>query len=259
MHTLTNSDGSATYGAPNQGYQITAGVNYPVEVPFRSDEIPESTLIEVNVRPHNGVSMVKERHVENLVKRTLRTVVLGEQTPRTMLQISLQVISVETDDDLPGGVKSGGQSETYLDLLASTLNAAILACLDAGVQMETLIGAALVGLDADSDQVFVHPGIRQRKQCSSLHVLAFSNDGKAWLMESQGRFSMDHFKQAEQAARLAIIGHLSNTADQHLANKQDDGDAAMNGIGDSSAVSVLDVMRRALHERVIKDERWRQA
>jgi len=112
LHTLANADGSATYIAPNRSYQIVAGVNYPVEVPYRSDEIPESTYIEVNLRPHNGVGMVKERHVEELVKRTLETIILGEETPRAMLQITLQVVSVAADESLPGGVKDGGQGET---------------------------------------------------------------------------------------------------------------------------------------------------
>ena len=258
LHTLTNADGSATYSASQQGYKIIAGVNYPVEVTQRSNEIPESTFIEVNLRPHNGVGMVKERHVEHLIKRTLQALVLGEQTPRSMLQVTLQVVSVETDESLPGGVKGGGQGETYLDMLASALNAAILGCLDAGVQMRTIAAATLVGLGRDNSQVVVHPGVVQRKKTSSLHCFAFAKDGKTLLIESEGKFSMDHFKQAEQAARLAILGHLANDTNASNTNKQQNGDVAMNGTGSSSVVSVLDVMKKAMEVRVIKDESWRQ-
>ncbi|KAJ9614283.1 exosome non-catalytic core subunit rrp46 [Cladophialophora chaetospira] len=258
LHTLTNADGSATYSAPHQGYKIIAGVNYPVEVPYRSDEIPESTFIEVNLRPHNGVGMVKERHVENLVKRTLQALILGEQTPRTMLQVTLQVVSVETDESLPGGVKGGGRGETYLDVLASAFNAAILGCLDAGVQMSTIAAAAVIGLGRDSDQVVVNPGVLQRKKSSSLHVFALTKDGKTLLMESEGKFSMGNLKQAEQAARLAVLGHLANDTNASNATEHRNGDVAMNGTENSSVTSMLDVMRKAMEARVIKDESWRQ-
>lgn len=258
LHTLGTADGSATYIAPNGGYQIVAGVNYPIDVPYRSDEIPDSTTIEVNLRPHNGVGMVKERHVEELIKRTLGAVVLGQETPRTMLQITLQVVGVEVDESLPGGVKGGGQGETYLDILASAINATVLGCLDAGVHMKTVAGAALVGL-GDGGQPIVSPGILQRKRCTSLHVFCFSSDGRTLLMESEGQFNLTDWKQAELAARSAVVGSV----DQSLATKvnKQNGDTAMNGMGDTtrdSANCVLDMIRRALEARVIKDESWRQ-
>ncbi|EXJ77225.1 hypothetical protein A1O3_10383 [Capronia epimyces CBS 606.96] len=246
LHTLVNADGSATYTAANNGCQIIAGVNYPVEVPYRSDEIPESTFIQVNLRPHNGVGMVKERHVEELIMRTLQTVVLGDETPRTMLQITLQVVSVESDESLPGGVKGGGQGETYLDVLTSALNASILGCLDAGVQMKAVAGAALVGISQDG-RLIAGPSVVQRKKCTSLHVFAFTSDGKTVLMESEGKCSVGDWKQAQQVARSAVLGTV---------NKQHNGDVAMNGTNTSSEYSglgVLDVIRKALEARVIKD------
>ncbi|KAK5453598.1 exosome non-catalytic core subunit rrp46 [Exophiala xenobiotica] len=244
LHSLVNADGSATYSAPNHGYKIVAGVNYPVEVPYRSDEIPESTFIEVNLRPHNGVSMVKERHVEELIKRTLETIILADETPRTMLQITLQVVSVETDESLPGGIKGGGQA----------FNASVLGCLDAAVPMRTVAGAVLVGIGSDR-HFMVSPGVVARKKCASLHVFGFDRDGKILLMESEGKFGMGDWKEAEQLARLAVLGSSHKTN----VNKQN-GDVAMNGsdTGGSPAICVLDVVRKAMENRVIKDEAWRQ-
>lgn len=109
LHTLSNADGSATYTEPGSTYKIIAGVNYPVEVPYRSDEIPESTFIDVILRPHNGVGMVKERHVEQLVKRTLQTLVLGEETPRTMLQATLQVVGSRVTRPYPVASREEGK------------------------------------------------------------------------------------------------------------------------------------------------------
>ena len=258
LRTLAHADGSATYSDPNSNYKIVAGVNYPVEVPYRSDEMPESTYIEVNLRPHNGVGMVKERHVEDLIKRTLHAIVLGEQTPRTMLQITLQVVSVQTDESLPGGVKGGGQGETYLDLLSFALNAAILGCLDAGVEMKTVACATVIGINSIEGKAVIQPGILQRKKCSSLHVFAFDKDGKTLLLENEGRFGMDGLKQAEQAGRLAVLGHRANNASTSDAHQQQPGDVTMNGHDNNPVIPVMHVMRAAMEARVIKDESWRQ-
>lgn len=257
LHTLSNADGSATYTEPGSTYKIIAGVNYPVEVPLRSNEIPESTLIDVNLRPHNGAGMVKERHVEQLVKRTLQCLVLGEETPRTMLQATLQVVGVQSDETLPGGIKGGGQGETYLDILPSAINAAVLGCLDAGVQMRTVAGAALVAIDHNG-QLIVHPNVTQRKSSTSLHVFVFTVDGKTVLMESEGNFKPSDWGRAEEVARSAVLGTSDINKSQN--NNKQNGDVAMDGsaASESSVICVLDVIRKALHERVIKDERWRQ-
>jgi exosome complex component RRP46 len=256
LHTLASADGSATYISPDGGYKILAGVNYPVEVPYRSDELADSTFVEVNLRPHNGVGMVKERHVEQLIKRTLQAVIFGQETPRTMLQITLQVMSVENDESLPGGIKGGGQGETYLDMLAAALNAAVLGSLDAGVQMRTMVGATVIGLTRDG-QVVVSPGVLQRKRCSSLHVFAFNKQGKTLLMESEGKFNMPDWKQADQIARSVVLGHLANTITSDSINNHNGGDAATNGTPDTLARSVMDIFAKALEVRVIKDESWR--
>ena len=258
LHSLANADGSATYIAPHQSYKIIAGVNYPVEVPYRSDEIPDSTFIEVNIRPHNGVGMVKERHVEDLIKCSLQAIVLDRETPRTMLQVTLQVVSVETNESFPGGIKGGGQGETYLDMLAASVNAAVLGCLDAGVQMKTVAGAALIGLSRGDGQVLLSPGVLQQNKCSSLHVFAFTKHGKTLLVESEGIFSMDKWRQAEQAARIAVLGHLANTTNASNINHRQNGESATNGTGTDPTISVMDMIRNALEARVIKDESWRE-
>ena len=250
LHTLTNADGSATYTSPHNTHRIIAGVNYPIEVPFRSDEIPESTYIEVNLRPHNGVGMVKERHVEQLVKRTLATVVLAHETPRTMLQVTLQVVGVEVDEEgLPGGVKAGGQGESYLDLLVASVNAGVLGCLDAGVQMREVVGAVLVGVDFQGGLV-VSPTVKQRKMCGSLHAFGFLRSGEVVLMESEGRFRMEEWEAGLELARKAVLGEKE---------VHHNGDVDMNGVsGQDGSSSLMDVMRQAVIAKVANDDRWKE-
>jgi exosome complex component RRP46 len=230
LHPLHNADGSATYTGPNDTHTIIAGINYPVEVPYRSDEIPDSTFIEVNLRPHNGVAMVKERHVESLVKQTLQSIVRIEETPRMMLQVTLQVASAETDEDLPGGIKGGGQGETYLPVLASALNAALLACLDGAVKMKQTAGAALIGIKQDGTPV-ENPRAAERKKCKSLHVFALTGSGEVILMQSEGAFSLEEWTGAQELGRRLVV--------------------------DMGDTSLLGVMRRAVEAGAKAKQRWR--
>ena len=204
LHTLENADGSVTYTPTNGSQTIVAGVNYPTEVPYRSDELPESTFIDVNLRPHNAVGMVKERHVESIIKRTLQSLVRMEDMPRTMLQVTLQITSVETDEDLPGGAKEGGQGETYLPTLANAVDASILGCLDAGVKMKQIAAAVLVGIAADGS-ILEHPRVVKAKMCVSLHVFAFSATGETVLMESEGPFKMTNWTRAHNLAKTLVL------------------------------------------------------
>ncbi|RMD44588.1 hypothetical protein DV735_g499, partial [Chaetothyriales sp. CBS 134920] len=211
------ADGSATYttaaktSLPGSTITITCGVNYALEVPYRSDERPSTVLIEVNLSPHNAVSLVKERHVETLVTRVLESLVVGEETPRALLQVSLQVMDVETDETLPGGIKEGGQGESYLPILAAAVDAAVLGCLDAGVVMRDVAAAVLVGIEAgkggSQTKLIVSPGVRERKRCNSLHVFAFTAARrKAILVESEGRFNLQGFESAMKAAAEVVFG-----------------------------------------------------
>jgi exosome complex component RRP46 len=236
LHTLTTADGSTTYISPSSTHTLTAGVNYPIEVPYRSDEDPEGTHVEVSVRPHNGVAMVRERYIEELVRRTLKTVIIGEDTPRTCLQATIQVISMQEDETLPGGVKGGGQGEGWLDLLVGCVNASIGACLDAGVRMNGLVCAVLVGVKTGGE-IMISPDVRTRKECANLHAFAYNKKGACVLMESQGRFGMDVWQIAERLARNVVCG----------------GD-----VDGKQFVSVFEVLRKAVEARVDRDERWKE-
>jgi 3' exoribonuclease family, domain 1 len=108
LHPLNRADGSATYTSPN-GYSILAAVNGPVEVQ-RRDELPDEAHIEVNVRPHDGVGQVKERHLELLIANTLRDVVFVQMFPRQMVQLTLQIMKIPADDSAVG--RGNPQAET---------------------------------------------------------------------------------------------------------------------------------------------------
>jgi hypothetical protein len=72
-------------------------------------------------------------------------------------------------------------------------------------------------------------------------------------MESEGKFDLADWKTAEAVAKSMVLGHD--------AASKEDGDIAMNGTDtttDHAATSVLAAIRKAMEEKVLRDESWRQ-
>jgi hypothetical protein len=106
---LHSTDGSATFS--QNGYTIIGAVNGPIEVQ-RRDELPEEAAIDVIVRPAAGVGTTRERHLESIIERTLRQIVLISNFPRTLIQVTLQVASTPPDETATS--KSNQTSSVYL-------------------------------------------------------------------------------------------------------------------------------------------------
>jgi exosome complex component RRP46 len=248
LHPLTRADGSATYTHAPTNTTILCGVNFPVEAPARSS-LPGECYVEVNVRPHNGVGQVKERHLEYLVADTLRSVVLLENYPRMMLQVTLQVVSQGRDEHATGsGSGGGGQGESYLPVLAGLVNAAVAGCLDAAVGMRATAMATTVAVMKGTTEMRVDPGLKDIKGARSLHVFGFSSAGDTVLVESEGAFTFEEWETVEELARRACLASGSKNGDM----KMQDGEI------EEAGQSVLDVLRGAVEAKVMVEERWRE-
>jgi exosome complex component RRP46 len=244
LHTLHRASGSATYVSPvsstsTSSLTITCGINFPVEVPRRSDEIPTLLLIDVNIRPARGIGQVRERHIEEIVKRTLCAIILREDWPRMACQVGLQVVSGE--DDATQG--------SYLSLLAGCINAAVLGCLDAAVPMRTVAGAVLVGVRGNPGlEIIVQPGLKERTECRSLHIFAFGRNLGCLLMESEGGCSIEEWEKAEVVARSVILGEEGSSQD---------GDSMMeDGEGSFEGPNFMKRLKKSVEARVVRDESW---
>lgn len=237
LAALHRADGSASY--THGGYTILSAVNGPIEVQ-RRDEIPDEAAIEVNVRPAVGVGGPRERHIETLLHAALRTVILTHQYPRSLIQITLQILSTPED--------SSPQSTSHISFLAPLLNAAVPALLHAGVPMSHVPVAGTCCVSRDGE-VETHPSPRAIAQAKSVHVFAFTSPGERMLMaESEGEFSKEEWRSAGEVVRKACLG----------SNEGGRGENGM--VVDSSAQqqSVLDHVRRAVEVKVAGDEKWRE-
>ena len=136
LSDLNRSDGSAAYSY--HGYSVIGSVNGPIEAQ-RRNELPEEALIDVIVRPAVGVggrisplsdfwermtdsvSGVRERHIESILRTLLGQVILVQNHPRTLVQITLQFTGSPRDEGAIKPAQGGTVSPEVLLLLRSSI------------------------------------------------------------------------------------------------------------------------------------------
>lgn len=130
MSILNKSDGSASWCSKN-GATVITSINGPIEVRMRDEILGEATL-ELKILPESGLAGTRERYLEGLVRSAIKPCLLLGLHPRSLVQITSQVVSHAED------------SLVVLDTVASTINSIILASVDAGLSMNYLLAAAVV-------------------------------------------------------------------------------------------------------------------
>lgn len=222
LSTLNSADGSSTVTIFN--YTGTASVNGPIEVQ-RRDELPEEAALEINIRPSSGVHSPREAHLEALVASTLRSVILVERFPRTLIQVTLQILG-EPDEGPEWKYLPKSEAQTLM-VLPSLLEAALLAVMDANLPLSETYRCAVVAavvkpsvpdtvsleeIDERSEEMvdvqFLSPRADyDLSQILSLHVFSFTGDDKMVFCESEGSFKLETWEKArgvaEQACRMA--------------------------------------------------------
>ncbi|KAF2434054.1 hypothetical protein EJ08DRAFT_575722, partial [Tothia fuscella] len=178
---LHRADGSATYSY--NGYTVLGAVNGPIEVQ-RRDELPEEAAIEVNVRPASGVGSTKERHLETIIHSALRRVILTQNFPRTLIQLTVQIISCP-EPAAPG--KYTHITSSVLAVLPALLQTSLLALLSASIPLDTTYTTTSVQLDR------------------SMHVFAFTAERKLLVAESEGDFEYEAWDELCQKAEEECV------------------------------------------------------
>ncbi|KAJ9658544.1 exosome non-catalytic core subunit rrp46 [Coniosporium apollinis] len=245
LNPLRRPDGSATHS--QNGYTVIGAVNGPIEVQ-RRDEIPDEAAIEVNVRPATGVGSPKERHIEHILTALLRHIILTHDYPRTLIQLTLQILSVPaTHSTLP--------SSSSLPILPALINTAYATLLAGSIRLSTTLTAVLVAVPKRSGKgeekiMVVDPDpeeggseLEAVAQKGSLHVFAFDGRGEAVLVHSEGKFEIEEWEQACEAARGVCIGISEDGAD------------AMEVEGEKE--NMVEGLRELVKGEVEKESRWR--
>jgi exosome complex component RRP46 len=193
LHPLRRADGSAVFS--DGLYTVIAGVNGPIEVQ-RRDEIPDEAAIEVNIRPGAGVGGPRERWLENIVHAVIRSVLLVNQHPRTLMQITLQIAKE------PQG--KSRQTTADIAILPTLINASFISLVDSGLPLGATMSAVLA-ISRDNREVVYAPQEKDLLNCRSVHAFAFNQDGEQLFEQSSGEFDLELWEKIADGAQSACL------------------------------------------------------
>ncbi|KAF2666939.1 hypothetical protein BT63DRAFT_324590 [Microthyrium microscopicum] len=208
LHPLSSPDGSATHTA--HGHTITAAVNGPLEVP-RRDELPEEATVELHIRPATGISTIRERSLELLLEPTIRRLIRTETYPRTLIQLTLQIL------------RSESSSTNTLTQVPALLGAAMLALLDGGVALRTTVVPALAVTARGQGAVLVDDVTEYEGEWDGTHVFGITGEGKVILAKSEGSFGVEEWKDACAVAVQGIMEGEEEDSDEEMYGDGDGG------------------------------------
>lgn len=194
MSILSKSDGSASWRSSTGASAITS-VNGPLEVRIRDELLGEATL-ELKIVPSSGSAGTRERYLEKLVRGAIKACLLLRLHPRSLIQITCQAVS---------NVEETGSSQ--LDMIATIINSVVLACVDAGLSMSSMLAAAVVRLENGG---------------GSQHLVCYSYPNKELIViESVGPFSRPDLQKALEVA-LEQCDAVYETMKQRIEQKVTD-------------------------------------
>ncbi|KAI8873172.1 ribosomal protein S5 domain 2-like protein [Ramicandelaber brevisporus] len=200
---LYRSDGSGRFDLGRTS--VLCSVNGPMEVRLR-DELYNRAALEINHRPATGTPSTADRFVEHNIRHIVNGCVLSEQYPRSLVQVNLQV---RCDDGCT---------------FAAAVNSAMLALLDAGIAMRTVVAAVtclVLGSNKGESQIVLDPTAEEIENCrrdpssggSSVHTFVFESaaaketgsidNNRIAFNESRGVYSMEQYQAAAEACRTA--------------------------------------------------------
>ncbi|ODQ64669.1 hypothetical protein NADFUDRAFT_83583 [Nadsonia fulvescens var. elongata DSM 6958] len=188
---LSQVDGSASWKCGHTS--IICSVSGPMESK-RRNELPTLATLELVVRPAISLSSTREALIKDRLYSVLSAVILRQLHPRSLIQIVLQIL--EPGEDLQFNILE----------LATCINAATLALIDAGIPLRATVAATAVAI-TQSGEYIVDPTREQlnEPETESTHVFAYMirSDNKATdliLVESLGSFTQEQLLSGIQMA-----------------------------------------------------------
>ncbi|KAI9099431.1 ribosomal protein S5 domain 2-type protein [Phlyctochytrium arcticum] len=179
---LSRSDGSVRFKSGDTA--VLSSIYGPMEVKIKDEKLDKAT-IEVIFKPAAGPQTTKERFSERMIRETLESAILGGLHPRTMIRVTLQVL---TDD---GGI------------LATALNAATLSLVDAGIPLRSLPAAVCCMID-DDGELLLDPIAIELERAKSTHLFVFDKVSDGTLANiSTGSFSLEEYSRCYETCKLA--------------------------------------------------------
>lgn len=185
-----------------------------------------------------------ERHLEHIIGEALRAVILLSNFPRTMIQITLQVLSMPENDS---ETSSSNSKSSNLPIFPAMIQTASLALLDASIPIRTVATSTLLAIKGNGKQqkILSHPSVAEIHSADSIHVFVFTADGDAVSTLSDGDFSLDDWQTVYDTAKEICLG----------AARDDD---AMEDDEHEKPAGLAQFVRRTMQGEAEKDTHWKR-
>ncbi|KAG9320445.1 hypothetical protein KVV02_003133 [Mortierella alpina] len=154
QNLLNRADGSAQFDFG--GSSVMCSVVGPAEVRARQEKLDKAT-VEVVARPLVGLPGIVDKARERSIQETLEPLILSSLHPRTLIQIVVQTMK---DDGC---------------ILSTAFNATILALLDAGIPLQSILGSVTCMIDSETNEILLDPTTEELARSKSTHVFVFDN------------------------------------------------------------------------------------
>ncbi|KAL1513873.1 hypothetical protein ABEB36_003214 [Hypothenemus hampei] len=178
LGVLSKSDGSAAL-AEGESVML-ASVCGPIEVKLQK-LLTDKTSVECCYRS-KAAEGIQDRFRETILKNICETALMASLHPRSSILVNLQEM------------QNGGQ------LLSCAVNAACLACLNAGVDMKFTFAAVSCFLNKFEEFSFVPP--INENEVKALFVLVFnSTTGSIIASHTEGSFTTEQFQHGLKLCR----------------------------------------------------------
>ena len=188
---------------------------------------------------------MRDRHHETILHAALKSIILASSHPRSLIQITLQIISTP-DNELY--INGPPQPASQIDVLPSLLQAATLALLSASIPMTATLVATLLVIDWEG-QLIIEPNATSLRESKSGHVFAFDSRGGCVVMESEGEFGLEEWEEGYARARKICLGEKEA--------QEQDADVEMGETGPEDD-GLLGDLRRIIEVKVEKETRWKR-
>lgn len=174
MGSLSRCDGSGTLF---QGDTCVLTCVYgPTEVRINKEQLDKAT-VEVVYKPKSGLPGCSDKAYEKLIRNTCEAVLLTGLHPRSSISIIIQEVQ---------------NSGSYM---ATCINSACLALLDASVSMKCMLAAVGCSITSEGD-IIVDPDRKQEESSESTLMFIFdSKDKNVITVSAEGKYTTEQFQK----------------------------------------------------------------
>ncbi|CAO3570293.1 unnamed protein product [Mortierella alpina] len=228
QNLLNRADGSAQFDFGESS--VMCSVVGPAEVKIRQEKLDKAT-IEVVARPLVGLPGVVDKARERSIQETLEPLILSSLHPRTLVQIVVQTMK---DDGC---------------VLSTAFNATILALLDAGIPLQSILGSVTCMIDSETNEILLDPTTEELARSKSTHVFVFDNKTSI-----AGSTNKDQAKDQDQDSLEGAILYSDSTG---IFTEQEYFECAHMGF--KAAQAVHGFIRTAVQKKLEKEYQQTQA